>query len=167
MLLAAADGSLIAALFRVVLVFALLWAVLRVIGRVTGRAPKRRLVRSGRGQRHDRVVEILDRQSIGRESSVAVVRVGDRRLALGITEHGINVLAELEPEPGPEAAAAAVATDVVDLDARRTGTPDASGGPIGVRLGRAVAGGSSPSHGLRAVVDELRERTVRRSATSA
>jgi flagellar protein FliO/FliZ len=41
---------------------------------------------------------VLDRQQLGRGSSVAVVRVADRALVLGVTDQQVSLLGEAEPE---------------------------------------------------------------------
>jgi flagellar protein FliO/FliZ len=161
MVFASSDPSLVAALVRVVIVFGLLFAVLRVIGRVTGRTPRGRS-KVGRGHRGGRVVEILDRQSVGREATIAVVRIDGRRLAIGITEHQVQVLTELEPDEP-----AGVEAEVIELDRTGVRSEPAATGPFGVRVGRALAGGGATPANWRTVVDGLRERTVRRSASGA
>jgi flagellar biogenesis protein FliO len=42
-------------------------------------------------------VEVLSRQTLGRASQVAVIRVTGRVLLLGVTDQGVRVLTELEP----------------------------------------------------------------------
>jgi flagellar protein FliO/FliZ len=103
------------------------------------------------------VVELLARAPMTRGSSVAVVRVADRVLVLGVTETQITVLTEA----GPEQIRAATQVS--------TGTP----GPartIGRLLSpRFVRDGAGPLAGSVLSVDSwrralavLRERTVRR-----
>src|SRR4051812_35501965 len=53
-------------------------------------------------------IEVLARQSFGKNSSVAVVMAGGRALVLGVTDQSVTVLAEADPsaieiEAGPEA----------------------------------------------------------------
>ena len=47
----------------------------------------------------DRVMSILARQQLSRTSSVAVLRVMDRALVLGVTEQGIRLITETELTP--------------------------------------------------------------------
>ena len=96
----------------------------------------------GRGVRRRRgpaEVEVLLRQPVGRRASITVVRAGNRALLLGITEHTITLLAEDDPDVlvplAPETPRTASPTD-----GRATVTP-----------------------AWTAVVDALRDRTVRRS----
>jgi flagellar protein FliO/FliZ len=62
------------------------------------------------GGSHASAVRLIGRQSLGRTSSVAVVGVGGRTLVLGVTEAGVRLLAELEPDeiewPAPAPAGA-------------------------------------------------------------
>src|SRR5919108_5419661 len=81
-------------------------------------------------------LEVLARHAMGRSSSVAVVRAGGRTLLLGVTEHQIRVLSEVDPEPVAQSVSVA-------LD-----EPPA-------------AGDGGPA--WTALVAALRERTVRRS----
>jgi flagellar protein FliO/FliZ len=43
-------------------------------------------------------IEVVSRHSLGRRSSVALVRAGGRGLVLGVTDHTITVLAETDPD---------------------------------------------------------------------
>jgi flagellar biosynthetic protein FliO len=45
------------------------------------------------------LLDILDSKTLGPNRSVYVVRAGDKRLVLGVTQHQITTLAELAPEP--------------------------------------------------------------------
>jgi flagellar biosynthetic protein FliO len=47
----------------------------------------------------DRVMSILARQQLSRSSSIAVLRVMDRALVLGVTEQGIRLITETELSP--------------------------------------------------------------------
>ncbi len=75
-------------------VFVLLWGLARLARRPLG----------GRGGGQLRVVA---RQQLGRGSSVAIVRVADRALVLGVTDAGVSLLADAdaalfdEPAPAP------------------------------------------------------------------
>jgi flagellar protein FliO/FliZ len=50
------------------------------------------------------LLDVLDSKSLGPNRSVYVVRAGDKRLVLGVTQHQITALAELEAEPSASAA---------------------------------------------------------------
>jgi flagellar protein FliO/FliZ len=49
----------------------------------------------------DRPIALSDRRPLGRESGVALVEAGGRRLLVGYAPSGVAVLADLSPEPGP------------------------------------------------------------------
>jgi len=106
-------------------------------------------VRLGGGARAQRV-EMLGRQPVGRNATVAIVRVGDKALVLGVTEHSVTVLTEGDvhafdpPEPV-----------VVG--------PVSRFGPFGSRAHGTVLSGSVSSGSTRkSFVEALREKTVRR-----
>ena len=124
-------GLTLRVLLSLAAVLCLLWLAARVL-----RGPL-----AGRG---GGVLDVLARQQLGRNVSVAVVRVADRALVLGVSEHGVNLLTEtdLPPAEGP-------AVDAV---------PDGSGGPRAGTLDGSVL---SPKV-WRQAADALRERTVRR-----
>src|SRR5690242_8316477 len=70
--------------FSLIVVMGLLWCLAKV-----ARRPLHR--RGGSGP-----LTVLSRQALSRTSSVAVVRVLDRALVLGITEHQISLLGETD-----------------------------------------------------------------------
>ena len=103
-------------------------------------------------------LQVVERTGLSREASVAVVEVADRALVVGVTPHGVTLLAELEPGV---------------LEARRAREADAAGTPRrpGVRAvpgslttGERPAGTGSvlDPRTWRQAVDVLRELTVRR-----
>jgi flagellar biogenesis protein FliO len=136
------DTSLVALLVRVVVslgvvlaVMAGAAAVLRRSG-VVGTAPAGR-----RGMRRRGVpVEVITRHGLSRTSSLAVVRLGGRALVLGVTEHQVTLLTEVDP---------------AELDAPPD-PDDSFGGPAGPGMGP----GALP---WKVALEQLRERTVRRS----
>jgi flagellar biogenesis protein FliO len=122
-------------LIKVGFVFGLLFVTLRVVGKLY--APGAR----GGSRKPGQVVEVLGRQSIGRNADVTVVSFGDRTLVLGVTEHSVNVVTELEPEE---------IVETISLS-----------GPLPAAIpARTQASPSVPS--WRDLIDNLRERTVRR-----
>ncbi|HEX4901211.1 MAG TPA: flagellar biosynthetic protein FliO [Acidimicrobiales bacterium] len=86
-------------------------------------------------------IEVLARQTLGRRSSIALVRAGGRGLVLGITEQHVTLLAETS------------ADELVLPDT--TPEPPGTAAPIGDPV---VAGPT-----WRSLTETLRERTVRRS----
>jgi flagellar protein FliO/FliZ len=128
------DVSLPALLLRLVVSMAVVLLLVRLAANLLQRSTA-----GGKVRRRGRAeVEVLLRQPLGRRSSIGVVRAGDRALVLGITDQSITLLAEGDPDV------------LVPLapESPRTATPD--GGPVA----------AAPT--WTAVVDALRDRTVRR-----
>ncbi len=85
------DISLAAAFGRLAIVAVLMAAVLLVLRRTT----KRGRVTSKRS--NARAIELIDRQNLGKAQSVAVIRVQDHTLVLGVTEQRVELIATLPP----------------------------------------------------------------------
>jgi flagellar protein FliO/FliZ len=82
---------------------------------------------------------VLGRVTLGRNASVTVVRVGGRALVLGVSEQQVTLLTETDP--------AELTPPNVDPESPGTAAP----------------GGFPPaSSAWKAVVEQLRDRTVRR-----
>jgi flagellar biosynthetic protein FliO len=107
-------------------------------------------------------LQVVERTGLTREASIAVVEVADRALVVGVTPHGVTLLAELEPGV---------------LEARRAREADAGSAPAGpgIRPSRSPStrslstGERPPGTGSvldprtwRQAVEALRELTVRR-----
>ena len=139
------DVSLLTLLVRVVVSLGVVLAimagsaaVLRRSG-VVGTAPAGKRGTRRRGA----PVEVIARHGLSRTSSLAVVRMGGRVLMLGVTEQQVTLLTEVDP---------------AELDA----TPDHDelfAGPAGP-AGPGMEAGALP---WKVVLEQLRERTVRRS----
>jgi flagellar protein FliO/FliZ len=144
-------------ILRLVLCLAFIAAVLLFAGRVA----KKRGLGGATG-----VIEVVARQRMGRASSVSVLRVAGRVLVVGATEEQVTLLAEVEDEELSAALDAQLARSAttgpagVDDDpatgvlTRRPALPTRSGG--------ALAGSVLDRGTWTSVVQELRERTVRR-----
>ena len=114
-----ADFSVIGTLVKVVATFGLLFLTLKMVGRFygTGRSGMPGFGGGGRtrgGVVTARPVEVIGRTSLGRNSSVTVVRMGERCFALGVTDQTINLLTEVDidltPAPPPPAGTQVVET---------------------------------------------------------
>jgi len=92
----------------------------------------------GRGGRRPLPVEVVARRGLSRGATVTVVRLGSRTLVLGVTDHQVSLLTEIDP-----AELQTPADEIVT-------TPGAPG----------TAAGAMP---WKDVIEQLRERTVRRS----
>lgn len=129
------------------LVLGLMWFAARVLrnvgaGRATG------------------VMEVLARQQIGRGSQVAIIRVGDSALVVGVTESKVSLLTETDLEVIEAAQAKADAERVARQGQVRT--PALSGSTVPSPRGESALHGSilAPST-WRQALHAVRERTVR------
>ncbi len=129
------DVSLFSLFFRLAVSLGVVLVLVRVAAGLLQRGGGGRL----RRRRGPAEIEVLLRQPVGRRASISVVRAGNRALVLGVTDHTITLLAEDDPDV------------LVPLapEAPRTASP-ADGSP-------------SASSAWTAVVDALRDRTVRRT----
>lgn len=115
-------------------------------------------VRRPYSSRRDGTLAVLNRRQLSRGSAVAVVRVADRALVLGITEQQVSLLGETDIEAfGPEPAEhrdqleVAPGSPATDLPGRH---PRSSGGRLDGSL-------LSPKT-WTSTLDFLRDRTTRR-----
>jgi flagellar protein FliO/FliZ len=121
------------------------------------RVAKKRGLGQGNG-----LIEVLARQRMGRTSTVNVVRIADVVLVVGATEEQVTLLAEVDAD----AVDAALRDrrrpahgDAGDDDDTATRAPALAARPTSP----ALAGSVFDRNGWGAVVNQLRERTVRRS----
>ncbi len=102
------DGSAVLLVIRMIVSLAIVLGVLVVLGRIMHRRYGGQLRKSS-GLTAS--IEVIARQSLSRAASVHVVRVGQETLLLGVTDQGVNVLAQgdtlghqpAELETGPAA----------------------------------------------------------------
>ncbi|MDA8391740.1 MAG: flagellar biosynthetic protein FliO [Actinomycetota bacterium] len=139
----------VATLFlRLALALAVVFVLMAVAARLARRhvGPGSRLGRRGG-------IEVLGRASLSKSSSVVVVRLSGRDLVLGVTSQQVNLLGEAAGGvlwPVPQQAVAGVLAGVE---------------PAGVEPAEGSKGGghgsATPASAWKAVVEQLRERTVR------
>jgi flagellar protein FliO/FliZ len=136
----------------------------------------RRLKRSGGRGKNGKLIELLSRQQLSRSASVAVVRVLDQALIVGITDGQVAVLGEADLDRAQQALAAneapklarptRPARPVRTFPAQRpvTAAPlDPSvHGARGVQ-GGALAGSALSLNTWRQTLDTLRDLTARRT----
>jgi flagellar protein FliO/FliZ len=143
------DVSVFALLARLVVSLVVVLGLMAVAARLLARQAK-----GGRLARRLTPVpiEVLARQSLGKNSSVAVVHAAGRALIVGVTDTQVTLLGEGDPEAllPPEADDDPATTITA---AARTRSPWTVPGATG-------AAAFSP---WTAMLDTLRERTVRRS----
>jgi flagellar protein FliO/FliZ len=111
------------------------------------------------------VVEVVARQPLGRGSAVAVVRVADKALVLGVTDTQVTILGETALAD-VEAARTTTTRTAVNTTAASTvdGTPSGSVTIPGLETTTSgpLAGSILSPQTWRRTVEALRERTVRR-----
>ena len=133
------DTSLVALLARVVVSLGVVLAVMAGAAAVLRRSGVTGTALSGRrGSRRTPPVQVIARHGLSRGASLTVVRLGGRALVLGVTEHQVSLLTEIDP---------------AELDSLND---EAAAGPAGPGIGP----GSLP---WKVALEQLRERTVRRS----
>jgi flagellar protein FliO/FliZ len=91
---------------------------------------------------------VVARQPLGRSASLQVVTFGDRALVLGVTEQTVTLLAEGDAQDFPAPTSSGRKNGP---GAKRTAPPGSTD----------VTSGSGPA--WRETIEQLRERTVRRS----
>ena len=140
-------------IIRLILSLAFIGAVLFFAARVA----KKRGLGQGNG-----LIEVVARQRMGRTSSVNVVRIGDVVLVVGATEEHVTLLAEVDAE----SVESALQQRRPPLRLQAAGDDaDAVGaaGPAARVSSGALAGSVFDRSGWGSFVDQIRERTVRRS----
>jgi flagellar protein FliO/FliZ len=119
-------------------------------------------------------VAVLARQQLSRNASVAVIRVADRALIIGVTEAQVSLLAETDLAAVTEALqpAEAVSRTPVDLSGDEFSGDDGEVVPaadaaivtdLDSRRGGALAGSALSPATWKQAVDLLRERTARKA----
>jgi flagellar protein FliO/FliZ len=120
------------------------------------RLAKKRGLGQGNG-----LIEVIARQRMGRSSTLNVVRIADVVLVVGATEEQVTLLAEVDGE------AVDAALRERQVPARLGATEAGDFGDSPVRTARvssgALAGSVFDRNGWSTFVQQLRERTVRRS----
>ena len=93
------GGSLLGVMLRLVFSLGIVLALMAF----TGRALRNRQLGGGSGGRRNPArIEVLGRQTLGRNVGVAVVRVADRAMLVGVTEGSVRLLTDLPLESFPE-----------------------------------------------------------------
>jgi flagellar biogenesis protein FliO len=127
------------------------------------------------GGRKEPAIQVIERQSLTKNASMAVVQVGDKTMVVGITQHGVSLLAEhadgLGAGPSAEDDLNPSAFDADDDEDDR----ELVGATVGTLSIREAKGNlpSVPGHAADAAnrpdrpprmsfVDALRELTVRK-----
>lgn len=148
-------------------VFGLLWWLGRRVNGKGGRGVLR--------PRTSTTLAVVGRQSLGGRQSVALVAVGERRLLLGVSEHGVTLLTEVAPEPAEPAPGPVTLREPLDpADLERllegpaadqdTPTPSAPAArkPAVPMQRNPLEGSILDAHTWRRAVVAVQERTTRR-----
>jgi flagellar protein FliO/FliZ len=98
------NASVTTLLLRLVVSLGIVIVLMAVVARVA----RGRLGRvAGRASAPSLQLQVLARQTIGKNASVVHVRAGDKALLLGVTEHSVSLIQETElPVAAPEPVAA-------------------------------------------------------------
>lgn len=131
----------------------------------------RRVKKPGRGK-DSRLIDVLGRQQLSRTSSVAVVRVMDQALILGVTDGQVSVLGETDLEAVQDRLEAATAqrparairpVRPARTTTRTAGTAGTAGLPIeALEAGKGPLAGSALSPKTwRQTLEGLRDLTAR------
>jgi flagellar biosynthetic protein FliO len=116
--------------FSLGIVIGLMWVAATVL-------KKRGFVQSGKGRPGRGVqVELLARRTLGKNASIAVVRVGERSMVVGVTDHNVTKLDD---------------ADIEAIELMEDGTN-----------WTVPTGASSPGTAWKTMLDQMRNRTVRR-----
>jgi flagellar protein FliO/FliZ len=139
-------------IIRLILSLAFIGGVLFFAARVA----KKRGLGQGNG-----LIEVVARQRMGRTSSVNVVRIGDVVLVVGATEEHVTLLAEVDSE----SVETALQQQRPPLRLRAGDDTAAVGAaaPAARVSSGALAGSVFDRNGWGSFLNQLRERTVRRS----
>jgi flagellar protein FliO/FliZ len=135
-------------------VLGLMWALARFVRRpLTGKA--------------DRVLNVLARQQLSRNASVAVLKVMDRALVVGVTDQGVRLLTETELEPLLAAITAQATKPPRQRNAESVGSVPVGSLPIdavpvGLRPAGALDGSVLSPKVWSQLVTAARNATVRR-----
>lgn len=87
------DVSVLSLLGRLVFSLAVVLVLMYLVARVMR---NKTMPGVGRiGARRD-LLQVVARQALSRTASIAVVHAADRALVVGVTDHGVSVLAELD-----------------------------------------------------------------------
>jgi flagellar protein FliO/FliZ len=147
------------------MILRVVFSLLVVLGLMWGLAKLARRPLSG--NRGGGVLSVLNRQQLGRNSSVTVVRVADRALILGVTETQVSLLGEAEldafeaPDEPAERRRAVPLIESDTADGETDHLPPVDQLPVDQLPGR-LDGSVLSRKTWSSTLDFLRERTARR-----
>ncbi|HZC53519.1 MAG TPA: flagellar biosynthetic protein FliO [Mycobacterium sp.] len=133
---------------RLLLSLAVVLGAMWLLGRFLGK-------RSGRRARGGEVLAVLARQQVSRNSTVAVLKVVDRAIIVGVTDGQVTLLGDTDLEQ-VEALTAPPERPVRPVRVRRPRPVDAD------QPRRALSGSALSADTWKQALSALRERTVRK-----
>jgi flagellar protein FliO/FliZ len=142
------------------LVLGLLWLFSKFGRGRQGKSRSRWMPRADEGK-----IEVMDRRSLGRHSSIAVVRAAGRIVVVGQTQQQISVLLDARPDPDYLAEEAAGGQAAGGHTAALEGPSEIDLSEIDEEMllpGLAAAHGADAPKAWDAFLERLREMTVRR-----
>lgn len=134
--------------FSLSLVFGLMWVAAKVVRTRGGQ------LRSPRADQ----LEVLDRKALTRNSSIAIVRIADQTMAVGITDTHVTPLGTVDLAPVD---ASIETSAVVSVPIAADAAIAVSGAPVDLRGLDARVPATAPTAPRRGVIDLLRDKTVR------
>ena len=137
----------------------LLWFLAR-----SGRKGRLSFLLGGGTERMD--LEVSSQRALGKNTSVALVRSGERTLLVGVSEHGVQLLAE-----GDDLVSAATHRARAEREAQLEAAAIAANRPedpahlndTGQAAPKRLLATRSPNHSWMTLLQSLRELTVRKS----
>lgn len=137
-----------------------------------------RRMRRGTHGKPTQLIDVLGRQQLSRTASIAVVRVGEQALVVGITDQQVSVLADTDLGAAQALVAAGSAAGPRPARRHRAGTPEAAREQVRVPARepvrepvrdeapeprRALAGSALSPQTWRQTVESLRDLTSRQA----
>lgn len=149
-------------LLALALVLGLLWLFARFARTRYGVKAKRSVLPGGGSSGTAGRIEMLGKKSLGRHTSIAVVKVSDRTLVVGLTPQHITVLTDLSDHDAGVTGLSPLTDQDVELLGWAAPTRDARDDDVPPMPRTAPGTGGSTSKAWDAFVDGLREMTIRR-----
>jgi flagellar biogenesis protein FliO len=144
--------------------FSLLAQLIASLGGVLGliwllaRTAQKRGWMSG-GTSASKPIRIVARHGLTKHTSLAVVRVGDRELLLGVGNGSVNIL--LDEEAGQLLTVNATVAPALPARQKHRALAGSAARPVMATEGTVTTSGFSPSSARKPMLDRLRARTVR------
>jgi flagellar biogenesis protein FliO len=93
----AESASTVELLIRLVFSLGVILGIMAIAAKLARRNGKS-LRAFGLGRKDEAAVQVIERHSLSKAASVALVQMGERRMLVGVTDHGISLLADAEAD---------------------------------------------------------------------